>query len=321
MLRLTGPNFEVAHAGDRWATPATRKTESEHVEHPAARRLAGGFEEEHLTVSVGQWDPDDFLSDLGRTMAGGDSRYPAWSSAAAPMPPPMHIVTTPYSPAAPLQLAQQRRRSCRVPETPSGWPRAMAPPLGFTFAGSMPSSRMQYSDCAAKASFSSKTSMSFTVELVLREQLAHRGHRADAHDLRRHARHLEVDEVAERLHARAPSPSPRSSPPPRAAPSVSGEALPAVTVPLGLKAGLSLARPSSVVSGRRMVSSVDGDLVGVARLVEDLGLHGDDLVLEACRSCAPRPPAAGSRRRTRPGRRGGPRSAAATFSAVAPMEV
>ena len=59
----------------------------------------------------------------------------------------------------------------RVPETPSGWPSAMAPPLTFTFAGSMPSSRMQYSACAAKASLSSKTSMSFTLSLFFASSL------------------------------------------------------------------------------------------------------------------------------------------------------
>ena len=45
---------------------------------------------------------------------------------------------------------------------PSGWPRAMAPPLGFTCSASSarPSCRMTANPWAAKASFNSTTSMS-----------------------------------------------------------------------------------------------------------------------------------------------------------------
>src|SRR5262249_9110891 len=86
------------------------------------------------------------------------------NSAPAPPPPPMHIVTTPYRP--PRRLSSRSRVAVsRVPVTPSGWPSAIAPPLTFTFDLSIPSSRMQYSACAAKASLSSKRSMSFTSSL------------------------------------------------------------------------------------------------------------------------------------------------------------
>ena len=70
------------------------------------------------------------------------------------MPVPMHIVTMPY-------FCWRRRRPCTIvavriaPVAPSGWPRAMAPPSGFTLAGSSSQVRMTASACAAKASLSS----------------------------------------------------------------------------------------------------------------------------------------------------------------------
>lgn len=49
----------------------------------------------------------------------------------------------------------------RAPEAPSGWPTAIAPPPGFTWSASSarPSPRSTARDCAAKASFSSITSI------------------------------------------------------------------------------------------------------------------------------------------------------------------
>ena len=68
------------------------------------------------------------------------------------------------------------------------------------------------------------------------------------------------------------------------APSVICDELPAVTLPSGLNAGLSLASVSTVVPGR-MPSSRGEQLVGLDELagllVAGLGLHGDDLVVEA----------------------------------------
>ena len=63
---------------------------------------------------------------------------------AAPIPPPTHIVTIPY-------LDPRRRISCSsvavnlAPVHPSGWPRAMAPPLTLRRAGSIAISRRQAS--------------------------------------------------------------------------------------------------------------------------------------------------------------------------------
>src|ERR1035438_9256040 len=47
-----------------------------------------------------------------------------------------------------------------APVHPRGCPNAIAPPFGFTFSGSSPASLITASDCAAKASFNSITSMS-----------------------------------------------------------------------------------------------------------------------------------------------------------------
>ena len=64
------------------------------------------------------------------------------------------------------------------------------------------------------------------------------------------------------------------------APSVICEELPAVTLPpSGLKAGLSLASVSTVLSGRMPSSAVSSSSVSVALVVADG--HRDDLVLEA----------------------------------------
>ena len=52
-------------------------------------------------------------------------------TAAAPIPLPMHMETTPY--LLPLFLISCRRVAVHLaPVHPRGWPRAMAPPLTFT---------------------------------------------------------------------------------------------------------------------------------------------------------------------------------------------
>ena len=88
----------------------------------------------------------------------------------------------------PASSASCGGRSERAPDMPSGWPRAMAPPFGFTLASSAASPRRSTArPWAAKASFSSITSMSLIVRPRRCQQfLAGRG-RADAHDARRHA--------------------------------------------------------------------------------------------------------------------------------------
>ena len=120
----------------------------------------------------------------------------------------------------------------------------------------MPSSRWQYTAWLANASFSSNRSMSVDLEARLREQLLHRGHRADAHDLRIDADGDERAEDAERLDAELVGLVARVITSAAAAPSEIGELLPAVTLPPCANAGGSLARPSSVVSARGSSSTV-----------------------------------------------------------------
>src|SRR2546422_7106430 len=79
---------------------------------------------------------------------------------AAPMPPPTHIVTIPYR-AARRCISYSNVAVNLDPVQPSGCPKAMAPPLTFTFDGSRPNSRMTAIDWTAKASLSSIKSMSF----------------------------------------------------------------------------------------------------------------------------------------------------------------
>src|SRR5690606_11532590 len=73
---------------------------------------------------------------------------------AAPMPVPTHMVTMPY------RRSWRRRAWMAVaeriaPVAPSGWPRAMAPPMGLTTASSRPRSRITARAWAANSSFSS----------------------------------------------------------------------------------------------------------------------------------------------------------------------
>ena len=50
----------------------------------------------------------------------------------------------------------------RVPDMPTGWPRAMAPPLTLTISSVMPRSAIEATPTAAKASLSSNRSTSPT---------------------------------------------------------------------------------------------------------------------------------------------------------------
>ena len=68
--------------------------------------------------------------------------------AAAPRPPPRR------------PSSSMRVRATRVPDMPTGWPRAMAPPLTLTMSSLMPRSAIEARPTAAKASFSSITSKS-----------------------------------------------------------------------------------------------------------------------------------------------------------------
>src|SRR4249920_971470 len=81
---------------------------------------------------------------------------------AAPMPPPMHMVTT--TSFAPRRLPSIS--ACpvrRAPVMPYGWPTAIAPPFTLRRSFGMPRRSAQYSTWTAKASLSSQRSISAMV--------------------------------------------------------------------------------------------------------------------------------------------------------------
>jgi hypothetical protein len=87
------------------------------------------------------------------------------SASAIPCPPPMHMVT--IARRAPARSISAMALTTRMaPVAPTGWPSAMAPPFGFTRAGSSPSTLLTASACAAKASFDSIRSKSASVSPV-----------------------------------------------------------------------------------------------------------------------------------------------------------
>ena len=135
----------------------------------------------------------------------------------------------------------------RAPDMPSGWPSAMAPPFGFTWSASSgrPSPRSTASAWLANASLSSMASKSDTARPSRSHELLHRRHRPDAHDARRRRRRVAMPRM------RARGMQPMACAPPRVAgsapptPSLTPEALPAVTVPSARTIGFSLASVSA----------------------------------------------------------------------------
>ena len=132
-------------------------------------------------------------------------------------------------PAARISCSSVTR--IRVPVQPMGWPSAIAPPLTFTRARSIGRSRSTASTCGANASFSSTRSKSSSVRPVLREQLAHRRHRADPHDARIDAGRRPADNARERREPAARRPRRSSASTTAAPPSVMPDDVPAVMMP------------------------------------------------------------------------------------------
>ena len=145
------------------------------------------------------------------------------------------------------------RPTLRAPLMPSGWPRAMAPPLAFTCSASSgsPRSRVTARAWAAKASFSSITSMSDSFRPAFSSTLRVAG--AGPKPMMRGG----TPAVAlATTRARGVSPCRRaiasSARMMEQAPSFTPEALPAVTDPPSRRKGVgNLASASAVVSGRR----------------------------------------------------------------------
>ena len=89
----------------------------------------------------------------------------------------------------------------RAPEQPSGWPRAIAPPLTLSFSSSMPSSRAQARTWEAKASLSSIRSISSSVRPAASRARGIADGRADPHVGGVDAGDAEGDDPGQRLGA------------------------------------------------------------------------------------------------------------------------
>ncbi len=128
---------------------------------------------------------------------------------------------------------------------------AMAPPLGFTCSASSgkPRSRVTARACAAKASFSSITSICERFSPVLSRIFRVAG--AGANPMMRGATPMTVVATMRASGVRPNFEAAIFDAMINAhAPSFTPEAFPAVTVPFGFTIGLSFERASSVVSGR-----------------------------------------------------------------------
>ena len=149
----------------------------------------------------------------------------------------------------------RRRSACTTvaariaPVAPSGWPSAIAPPIGLTLAASSPTVSITASACAAKASFSSIQSMSPSCSpadfsaagiAAIGPMPMISGGTPRLAKLTKRASGVRPCSRTARSLARIRAP----------APSLVCELLPAVTLPLAAKTGRSLPRPSSEVSGR-----------------------------------------------------------------------
>ena len=147
--------------------------------------LPGGVEVERVGgVGTVELDVRDAVGDGVLRRA---PRQTLRNSAASAWPPPMHMVTMPSSRSR--RTRSLATRSDRIaPVAPTGWPSAIAPPYGLTFAGSSLASRMTATACEAKASLSSMVSMSPGVSAGLLEERAEREDGRVAHQLGLHRR-------------------------------------------------------------------------------------------------------------------------------------
>ncbi len=165
-----------------------------------------------------------------------------------PMPPATHMVSRPMV-ASSVSRSLSSVVMMRAPVIPNGWPSAIAPPNGLSFSGSIPHSCMQGTTWAANASLSSTTSMSPIVMPACSRTAATAGIGPRPMISGRMAA---TEEATIRARGFRPRSAARCADmtSTAAAPSLSGQALPAVTVPDSLKAGWSAASFSIVVPGR-----------------------------------------------------------------------
>ena len=154
-----------------------------------------------------------------------------------PCPTPMHMV-------AAARRAPRRRNSCssvvviRAPEQPSGWPIAMAPPLTFTRSGSSFSSRRHRHRLRRERLVHLDQVEVLEPPARPAEHLAHGRHRPDPHVVAGARPPRRCPHSGPSAAAPAVPVSARSETSSRhAAPSLSGEELPPVTVPPVRNAG------------------------------------------------------------------------------------
>mmetsp|Transcript_139129 Transcript_139129/g.196969 ORF Transcript_139129/g.196969 Transcript_139129/m.196969 type:complete len:256 (-) Transcript_139129:533-1300(-) len=160
----------------------------------------------------------------------------------------MHMDTTPtFLPC--LFNSGNKEAICREPVQPRGWPRAMAPPLGFTFSIGIFRWLMLMKACEANASLISKMSTSLTLKpACLRAGgMAYAGpmpitcgSTPTAANDRKRAKIGNPSSFAFDLRANST----------RAAPSDNWDAFPAVVLPPSLNAGFIFDNASTVVPGR-----------------------------------------------------------------------
>ena len=113
---------------------------------------------------------------------------------AAPIPPPIHIVTMPNCTF--LRLISWINVNVNfVPVQPSGCPSAIAPPLTLTFSSLMPSRRMTWIACDANASFNSNQTDIRQLKSRHLQRPWDCFHRADAHHFRRNSRRRRRNEI------------------------------------------------------------------------------------------------------------------------------
>ena len=207
----------------------------------------------------------------------------------------------------------------RAPDMPSGWPSAMAPPLGLTCSASSarPSWRSTARAWLAKASFSSIDVEIGDLRPSRSQQLLRRRDRADAHDARRHAGRGHAEDAGARRQPVALGRRCRGEEQRRGA-VIDARGIAGGDRAAGLRTiGFSLASASSVVSARGCSSRLDDDRAALA--AGDFDRH-DLLGAEAAGSLRRDGALLASAARRRPGRRGETWNSSATFSPVSGME-
>src|SRR5665213_488777 len=169
---------------------------------------------------------------------------------AMPWPTPMHMLAMPWRPW-PRSSWLISVVTKRAPLAPSGWPIAIAPPLGLTRSSSSasPSSRITANTCAANASLSSMASICGSAMADFSSNLRIAG--TGPIPMMRGATPAVVVAM---IRARGVRPKRCAAACVASSsahePSLTGEALPAVTVPPLLTIGFRFPRPSSVLSAR-----------------------------------------------------------------------